>query len=307
LRAAARLLGAALLLLAASPGCGQGGTPLRLRHEPKRRLSYTLEQREEAPHPVVGIGGSIDVAVSLSLSCLSADADGNGSYEATVKSVKIAAPPSAGANVDTSLGRPVEGDKIGANAVAMSLLPRTAVLVLRPEGAATGVVSDREMAQHVSEYMRTKPLSSRMVLQRLAASLDAGPLTSRWWNSVASLLPANDHTPPGASWPAGFPAIETPAGTLVPKVQVTYTKEGETAVLTGRGEFALRDAPKDDRMLDFDRGTIEMTARIDLGRGIVVSYDESGSFEFRMRGDEKLPAPWTTKRTLRLVSEERPQ
>jgi hypothetical protein len=50
-----------------------------------------------------------------------------------------------------------------------------------------------------------------------------------------------------------------------------------------------------------------MTARIDLGRGIVVSYDESGSFEFRMRGDEKLPAPWTTKRTLRLVSEERPQ
>lgn len=296
---------AALGMLAASAvtSCGPSGAPLRLRHELKRHLSYELEQHEEAPHPVVGLGGSLDIAASIDLACIANEPDGSGHYEVTVRHVRLAAPTDAGAAVDTKLGRPVPGDKIGANAVAMSLLPRTGVVVMDTTGSVSGAKSDIEIGKHVSDFMRTKPVSARKALYRLAETIDAGPLAVRWWNPVAALLPPNDRVPPGTTWTATPPEIDTPAGRLLAKIDVTYTREGDVAVLTGTGTFSPAGPLLASRSLDLDGASLALTVKIDLVRGVLLSYDETGRFDFRLRGEGKMAAPWAHTRKLRLVEE----
>ncbi|MCE9634863.1 MAG: DUF4815 domain-containing protein [Planctomycetes bacterium] len=296
---------AALGVLAASglTSCGPGGAPLRLHHDTKRRLSYELEQHEEAPHPLVGLGGSLDVGASIDLACIGSEPDGSGHYEVTVRNVKLTAPADTGAAVDTKLGRPVPGDKIGANAVVMSLLPRTGVVVMDTTGSVSGAKSDIEIGKHVSDFMRTKPVAARKALYRLAETLDAGPLAVRWWNPVAALLPPNEHVPTGTTWTATPPEIDTPAGRLIAKIDVTFTREGDVAVLTGKGTFSPAGPLLESRSLDLDGASLAMTAKIDLARGVLVSYDETGRFDFRLRGEGKLAAPWAHTRKLRLVEE----
>lgn len=293
----------AVLAAAGLAGCGPGGAPLRLRHDAKRQLAYELELHQEAPHPVVGLGGSIDIGASFDLACIGTEPDGSGHYEATVRQVKLAAPAETGAAVDTKLGRPVEGDKIGANAVVLSLLPRTGVVVIDTSAAVSGAKSDLDVGRHLTEFLKTKPVSARKAVFPLGEVLDAGPLVVRWWNPVAAILPPNEHVPVGTTWTATPPAIETPAGRLVAKIQVTFTKEGDLAVLTGKGTFTPDGPVVESRRLDLDGTSLEMTAKIDLARGVLVSYDEAGRFDFRLRGVGKLPAPWSFTRKLRLTGE----
>ena len=294
---------AAVLCLAGLPllaACGPGEKSLRVVHTPQTKLVYELQQHEDAPHEVLGLGGSLDSAETIELACTSVEPDGVGNYEVTVLGVKLTGPPAAGANVDSGAGRPVEGDKIGANAVTLSLLPRHAVVQIAPNCRVGGAQSDLEVGKHLSEWMKTKPVASRKIIYRLAEALDAGPLVHRWWNPVSALVPPNDRVPPGTSWKSTPPPIDTPAGKLAARIDVDYTREGDVAVLTGKGSFVPDGDPPANRPLDFEGASLDVVARIDLVRGVLLSYEEKGSFDFRLRGEGKLPAPWSHTRKLTL-------
>lgn len=292
---------AAALALAACGDRVGAGEVVRLRHVAKRKLVYEFTQHEEAPHPVVGLGGSIDLGETVQFACIGVSPDGTGHYEATVTQVKLAAPAAAGTAVDTASGKPVEGDKIGANNRIITMLPRNALIDISIRGHVVGAQPDPEIAQHMVQWAQSKPVASRKAIFRLAEALDAGPVVHRWMGPVAQILPPAERTQHGTAWKSVPPPIETPAGHLVSNIDVIYRKEGNVAVLEGKGTFALDGAAPENRPVDFESGTIEMTARIDLVRGVLLSYSESGKFDFRMHDAEKLPAPWQHTRKVRLV------
>jgi hypothetical protein len=292
---------AAVLLALALAACGAPEPPVRLRHEEKRTLVYELEQSEDAPHPLIGLGGKLDVGATLALSCLQVGPDGVGEYEVTVRHVKVTGPPSAGAAVDTKLGRPVEGDRIHANNVAQALLPRRAIVAIRPDAQVGGASPDLEIGRHLAEFMKNKPVASRKVVYRMAEALDAGPLTLRWFQPVTPLFPPNEHAPHGSAWTTTYPAIETPAGRLVATADVVYRREGVFAVLEATGKFAPEGELPAQRQLDLEGSELHATARIDLARGVLASYEESGSFDFRLHDEGKSAVRWAHTRRLRLV------
>lgn len=295
---------AALTAALAVSACGDrtgAGEVLRLRHVSQRKLVYELTQHEEAPHPVVGLGGSLDLSETVQLACIGVAQSGTGHYEATVQQIKLGAPQASGAAVDTALGKPVEGDKIGANAVVLAMLPRNALIDIGTSANVAGAQPDPEIANHMTKWAQSKPVAARKAIFRLAEALDAGPVVHRWFGPLANILPPAERIRHGASWRATPPDIETPAGRLRPAIDVVYRKEGNLAVIEGKGTFVLDGEAPENRPVDFESGTLEMTAKIDLVRGVLVSYDEAGSFDFRMHDAEKLPAPWKHTRKVRLV------
>lgn len=281
--------------------CGPSEPGLRLRHDPKRELVYEADLRETAEHQLIGLGGTMSAGSSFTMSCISREPDGSGHYEVTVRHVRASAPPAAGAAVDTALGRPVEGDRIGANAVVQSLLPRRALVVVQPDAHVLGAQRDEESAKHLFEWARTQPVASRKVVFRLAETLDAASTIGRWFGTVATLLPPNEHVPHGTSWSAPAPSIEIPAGKLSVTLDVSYRREGDYAVLDAKAAPKLEGEPPASRPVDFESATMSMEARIDVVRGVLVSYTEKGRFDLRLRGAGRLPAPWEYERTLRLT------
>jgi hypothetical protein len=298
-RTAAAAFSVALALTLAACG-GPPQQEVRLRHEAKRRLRYELEQHEEAPHPTVGLGGTLDVASTVQLACLSVERDGKAHYEVTVEHVKLAGPPEMGAAVNTHEPRPAEGDRVGASAVAQALLPRTGLVVVTPTGEVLGAQTDAEVRDHVTQWIRGKPVAVRRALFRLAGALDAGPLVARWFNAVGAALSPRP-VAHGASWTALPPAVETPGGTLTTTLDLTFLREGAAALVDGKGAFALQGTPPADRLVDFVSGTVAVAVRVDLERGVLLSYEETGDLQFRMREDDAPLAPWRIRRRLRLI------
>lgn len=298
-----RLLAAAAVALAAivCASCGPSEPPVRLRHEAKRKLVYELTQREEAPDPEIGLGGTLESASTVELACIAVEPDGAGHVEASVVHVKLSSPGETGVQVDTRAGRPVPGDRTAANNFAIRKIPRTALVVVARDASVHGIRSDPEVAGEVNEWMKGKPAVARKAIVRLAEALDAGPLAGRWLHSVAQILPPDAHAPAGAAWTASPPAVETPAGRLASSIGLKLSREGTVAVITGSGAFSLDGTPPEGRPIDFVAGTLEMTARIDTARGVIVSYDESGVFDFRPTGGERAPVSWRHRRSLRLV------
>lgn len=280
--------------------CGPSKESVRLRHEPKRAFVYELTQHEEAEHPTVGLGGSLDVGASLRLACISAGADGAGDYEATLRHVWLAAPPSTGAALDTRAGRPAEGDRIGASAVVQSLLPRTAIVSIAPDCAVGRVQPDPVVREHMSRWFQNKPVASRRAIVRIGEVLDVGPLVARWFTAVAAILPRQPVVH-GDTWRVELPAIETPAGDFVATMDLVCRREGVLTVVEGRGAFAAAGAAPENRLVDFDTGSLDMSARLDVARGVLVAYEESGEFTFRMREANRTLAPWRHRRKLKLV------
>lgn len=283
-------------------GCSPPPAPLRLRHEAGRTLLYRLVQREDAPHPVLGLGGVVEGGADLGVACLEVDPSGVATAEISVRGVRLTAPASAGIAVDTARKGPVPGDRTGATPVALSLLPRTGVVRIAPTGLVSAVTPDAAVAAHLAAWSRTQPPAAQGAIHRFAELLDPPSLVRRWFHPLASTLPSVAVPPAGASWASSPPPVETPAGRLRATLDVAWEREsGSTAVLRGRGSYALDgDAPA-SRALDFVSGTVETTLVLDVVRGVVVSFEEKGSFEFAARAEPRTPTPWTYLRQLRLV------
>ena len=218
-----------------------------------------------------------------------------------MRHVRLTGPADTGAAVDTRSNKPVAGDKIGANAVAISLLPRTALLVIGRDASVGGIRPDEKLGEHVNAWMKTQRPASRKAIFRLAEALDAGPLAGRWFQPIREILPPDERAPDGALWRAVPPPIETPAGRLAATIDLALRREGDVAVIEGSGSFVLDGAAPEKRPVDFGTGTLAMTAKIDVVRGVITSYEESGEFEFRPRETGRDPARWKHHRTLRLV------
>lgn len=299
MKTASTVVAALALLLAA---CGPPKAEVRLRHEAKRALRYEIAQHEEAPHPTVGLGGTLDTKSVVKLACLSVERDGKGHYEVTVEHVKLTGPPESGAAVDTREKRPAEGDRIGASAVAQTLLPRTGLVVVTTLGEVLGAQVDPAVRDHVTQWIRNKPVAARRAVFRLAGALDPGPLVARSFNGVAAILPPGP-VGHGGTWRATPPDVETPGGTLAASIDLTFLREGKLGLVEGRGSFAPAGEPPADRLVDFVSGTVAVEARIDLERGVLVSYEETGDLQFRLREADQPLAPWRHRRVVRLVDE----
>jgi hypothetical protein len=203
-------------------------------------------------------------------------------------------------DVDTEARAPLAGDKVGATAVARSLLPGTAVVSISPLGE-TKFIRNAETAAHIAAWGKGRSMSSAVAVQRIAERVDAGIVAERLFSVVSAVLP-RDVATPGTPWTVEPPHVESPAGPLAPKLTVTMRNDGKDVILEARGTVSQAGPPSKRHTADFVRGDIAWDVQIDAATGALVAVREKTTIVFRRRDGQKLEAPWTHTRTARRVA-----
>jgi hypothetical protein len=294
----ARVLAAALALALAA--CGRPQQPVGLRFQKGQKLVYTVRDVEEAPHPTLGFGGRITTEARVEMSVLDVDPDGTANVEAKLAYLKVEGTSASGIQVDTDAKRPLAGDRIGSNSVALALVPTTGIVRIHADARVEGA-ANRDIAAHLARWSGPQPLAAQPVIQRMAERIDPVLVAQAAFGSVEQVLWRDPKAPEGEAWRISLPVVQTPAGPIRARATVTWTRAPDVIEMAATGVFALEGPPADDVKADFVSGTIELYSKFDPVRGAFTFTRDKSRLLLRARDAARTEAYWTRDHVVRLL------